>query len=221
MLAVTYWAALLAHHTEITGTSPVLKAKGTGNPIQARGYVGFVGVGSVTGSARVRHADLTVLVVATCVPQVSSSDFTVVDGVLKIRGSESSDSGRRLAGEATVTPTGTVGVRMSMQRRKLSSTLPDKYFKELKHFEVTNDFGRCGANYCAVLHFTTTSAWPGSSMALDISAVVRIPRRKAPTVPSACTSAECVRAVPCPPWCRFVTLRQRIDTVHPTGQDRD
>lgn len=156
-----------------------------------------------------------------CVPQVSSSDFTVVDGVLKIRGSESSDSGRRLAGEATVTPTGTVGVRMSMQRRKLSSTLPDEYFKELKHFEVTNDFGRCGANYCAVLHFTTTSAWPGSSMALDISAVVRIPRRMAPTVPSACTSAECVRAVPCPPWCRFVTLRQRIDAVHPTGQDRD
>lgn len=88
-----------------------------------------------------------------CVPQVSSSDFTVVDGVLKIRGSESSDSGRRLAGEATVTPTGTVGVRMSMQRRKLSSTLPDEYFKELKHFEVTNDFGRCCANYCAVLAF--------------------------------------------------------------------
>jgi len=87
------------------------------------------------------------------VPQVSSSDFTVVDGVLKIRGSESSDSGRRLAGEATVAPTGTVGVRMSMQRRKLSSTLPDEYFKELKHFEVTNDFGRCGANCCTAPAF--------------------------------------------------------------------
>jgi len=81
----------------------------------------------------------------TCT-QVESSEFSVVDGTLKLRDNQDAPAtaatGDSRLLEASVGGSGSVlRVGAAHVRRKLSSALPDAYFKELKHFEVTNNFG--------------------------------------------------------------------------------
>lgn len=101
------------------------------------------------------------------VVQTASSDLTVTSqGAILARDAPGSDSSaRRLAltdGEAH-SPSGrlasALGVRRQYQKRELSSTMPDKYFKELEWFELESDMG--------------------ATVSLRISSIVRVPRNGA------------------------------------------
>lgn len=88
--------------------------------------------------------------------RTASADMTVsADGTLMTREVVAVDGSRRLLEADAIKPLAT---RATHMEHKLSSTMPDKYFKQLEFFEIRNDFG--------------------SSLAVRVHAVVRVPRKK-------------------------------------------
>ncbi len=96
--------------------------------------------------------------------QVASSDMTIdSNGALVSRSANAAtENARRLqtdvhsaAGSLNLA----IGVRQQYQKRELSSTMPDKYFKELEWFELESP--------------------SGSTVALRVSSIVRVPRLSA------------------------------------------
>ncbi len=96
--------------------------------------------------------------------QVASSDMTIdASGALVSRSTgDAASNARRLQADVHSAAGGlnmAIGVRQQYQKRELSSTMPDKYFKELQWFELESP--------------------SGSTVALRVSSIVRVPRASA------------------------------------------
>ena len=97
--------------------------------------------------------------------QVASSDMRIdANGALVMRSQETPETNaRRLQTTGVHSDAGglnmAIGVRQQYQRRELSSTMPDTYFKELVWFELESP--------------------SGSTVALRVTSIVRVPRLSA------------------------------------------
>ena len=119
---------------------------------------------------------VALLLVAICgltFVSVKLAADTSVDGGNVVRVKGTGEPARMASAEMSVNGDGTLVTRPALghngheikplatrsthMQRALSSTMPDKYFKQLEFFEISNDFG--------------------SSLAVRVHAVVRVPRR--------------------------------------------